>query len=134
MSRIPLTIRVPEEIRGSYIRDVWAYMHSRYPSDMLTPDLQLKNEIKGIADLMAQVNRHGQCITWDEIDMVRYAQDFLEFRGTGCLYKIFLLLYDRKTWDAYKKGAKGEQRRQMLTIEERKVNDFLEKEKKRNVK
>ena len=134
MARVRMTLRVPEEVRDSYIRDVWAYMRSRYPPDLLTPDMQLKNEIKGIADLMAQVNRHGQCITWDEIDMVRYAQDFLEFRGTGCLYKIFLLLYDRKTWDAYKKGAKGEQRRQMLIGEERKVDDFLEKEKKRNGK
>lgn len=128
-----MTLRIPEEVRDAYIQDAWDYMQSRYPPDILHLDFQLKSEIKGIADLMAQVNTRGQCISWDEIDMIRYAQDFLEFRGTGCLYKIFLLLYDREVWVAYRNSAKGK-RREMLIKEEKKVNDFLEKEKKRNGK
>lgn len=129
-----MTLRIPEEVRDAHIQDAWDYMQSRYPPDILHPDVQLKNEIKGIADLMAQVNTRGQCISWDEIDMIRYAQDFLEFRGTGCLYKIFLLLYDRESWDLYKRRAKGEARKKMLKKEEQKVNDFLEKERKKNDK
>ena len=129
-----MTLRIPEEVWDAHIQDAWDYMQSRYHPDILHPDLQLKNEIKGIADLMAQVNARGHCISWDEIDMIRYAQDFLEFRGTGCLYKIFLLLYDRESWDLYKRRAKGESRKKMLKKEEQKVNDFLEKERKKNGK
>lgn len=128
-----MALKIPEGVRDIYIQDAWAYMTSRYPPDLLKLDGILKSEVRGIADLMAQVNVRGQCISWDEIDMIRYAQDFLEFRGTGCLYKIFLLLYDREAWKVYKNSAKGE-RCKMLIREERKVNDFLEKERKGNGK
>ena len=129
-----MTLKIPKEVRDAYIQDAWAYMDSRYPPDLLKLDYVLKSEVRGIADLMAQVNARGHCISWDEIDMIRYAQDFLEFRGTGCLYKIFLLLYDRESWDLYKRRAKGESRKKMLKKEEQKVNDFLEKERKKNGK
>lgn len=129
-----MTLKIPEGVRDTYIQDAWAYMNSRYPPDLLKVDYMLKSEVRGIADLMAQVNTRGQCISWDEIDMIRYAQDFLEFRGRGCLYKIFLLLYDREAWKVYEKNAKGEARKKMLKKEEQKVNDFLEKERKKNGK
>ena len=128
-----MKLRIPEEVRDTYIHDAWSYMRSRYPKDLLHEDCILKSEVRGLADLMARVNIRGQCISWDEIDMIRYAQDFLEFRGTGCLYKIFLLLYDKEAWKVYKNSAKGE-RLKALIREEKKVNDFLEKEKKRNGK
>ena len=128
-----MRLRIPEEVRDAHIQDAWDYMQSRYPPNILHPDLQLKSEVRGLADLMAKVNARGQCISWDQIDMIRYAQDFLEFRGIGCLYKIFLLLYDKEAWKVYKTAAKGE-RLKALIREEKKVNDFLEKEKKRNGK
>ena len=128
-----MTLKIPEEVRDTYIQEAWAYMGSRYPPNLLYLDYMLKSEVRGIADLMAQVNARGQCISWEEIDMIRYAQDFLEFRGTGCLYKIFLLLYDREAWKEYRNKAKGK-RCEMLKREEQKVNDFLEKERKKNGK
>lgn len=129
-----MMFRTPKDVRDTYLKEAWAYMQSRYPPELLRLDYILKNEIKSIADLMAQANNRGQCISWDEIDMIRYAQDFLEFRGAGCLYRIFLLLYDREGWTEYKNSGKGPDRRKMITKQESKFYDFLEKERKKNGK
>ena len=117
-----------------YSPKAWEYMHSRYQSELLSPDAMLLSEIKGIAALYASAEAAGYSLSFDMIDNVRYAQDFLEFRGQGTLYKIFLLMYDREAWAQYKNSVKGPDRRKALKEEEQKFNMFLEKEKKRNGK
>lgn len=112
----------------------WEYMHSRYDSDLLSPDSMLKSEVEGLANLMATCEANGKGLTFDQIDVVRYIQDALGFKGAGYLYKIYLLMYDRKAWVNYKNSIKGPDRRKALKEQEQKFNDFLEKEKKRNGK
>ncbi len=125
-----MVLRVREADR----QKAWEYMHSRYKSDLLHHDGMLLSEIKGIAALYASTEAAGYNLSFDIIDHVRYAQDFLEFKGRGNLYKIFLLMYDREAWVYYKNSVKGSDRRKALKEEEFKFNKFLEKERKRNGK
>lgn len=129
-----MSLRVKESDRQGYTMRAWEYMHSRYDSDLLSPDSMLKSEVEGLANLMATCEANGKGLTFDQIDVVRYIQDALGFKGAGYLYKIYLLMYDRKAWVNYKNSIKGPDRRKALKEQEQKFNDFLEKEKKRNGK
>lgn len=129
-----MNLRVKESDRQGYIMRAWEYMHSRYDSDLLSPDSQLKSEVNRLADLMATCDAMGKGITFDQIDVVRYIQDVLGFKGPGFLYKIYMIMYDRDAWANYKNSIKGPDRRKALKEQEQKFNDFLEKEKKRNGK
>ena len=129
-----MQLRVKESDRQRYIMQAWEYMHSRYDSDLLSPDSILNSEVKGLALLMATCEVNEKDLTFDQIDVVRYIQDALGFKGTGCLYKIYMLMYDRKAWVNYKNSIKGPDRRKALKEQEQRFNDFLEKEKKRNGK
>ncbi len=129
-----MVLRVREADRQRCIMKAWEYMHSRYKSDLLHHDGMLLSEIKGIAALYASTEAAGYNLSFDIIDHVRYAQDYLEFRGQGTLYKIFLLMYDKEAWVYYKNSVKGSDRRKALKEEEFKFNKFLEKERKRNGK
>lgn len=129
-----MSLRIKKAVCDEYIPIVWDYMRSRYPPSLLHMDGMLNSEIKGLAQLLAQCAAYHKPLTFERIDMVRYAQDYLEFRGQGCLYRIYLLMYDREGWKEYKSKAKGSDRRTMIAEQEKKFNDFLEKEKKRNGK
>ena len=126
-----MVLRVREADRQRCIMKAWDYMHSRYKSDLLHHDGMLLSEIKGIAALYASTEAAGYNLSFDILDHVRYAQDFLEFKGRGNLYKIFLLMYDREAWVYYKNSVKGSDRRKALKEEEFKFNKFLEKERKK---
>lgn len=129
-----MQLKVKESDRQRYTMLAWEYMHSRYDSSLLRPDSMLKSEVEGIANLMATCEANGKDLTFDQIDVVRYIQDAVGFKGGGCLYKIYLLMYDRDDWVLYKNLIKGPDRCKALKQQEQKFNDFLEKEKKRNGK
>lgn len=129
-----MQLRTKASDRQRYTMPAWEYMHSRYDSDLLCPDSMLKSEVEGLAHLMATCEANGKELTFDQIDVVRYIQDALGFKGAGCLYKIYLLMYDRDAWLNYKNSVIGPDRRKTLKEQEQRFNDFLEKEKKRNDK
>lgn len=129
-----MTLRVKESDRQGYTMQAWEYMRSRYPQNLLHEDYMLKSEVRALADLMASCEAQGKILTFDQIDMIRYAQDFIEFKGPATLYRIYLLMYDIEGWRYYKNRVKGPDRRKMIAEQEKKFNDFLEKEKKRNGK
>ena len=80
---------------------------------------------------MAQCAKYHKPLIFEQIDMIRYVQDYLEFKGQGCLYKIYLLLYDRKGWREYIENSKGLDRRQALRENELKFYKFRKGEKKK---
>lgn len=129
-----MSLRVKKADRDRHIPKAWAYMRSRYADGLMVRDYLLLSEVRAVADLMASCGVRGKTLTFDQVDMIRYAQDFLEFKGRGNLYKIFLLMYDREAWVYYKNSVKGSDRRKALKEEEFKFNKFLEKERKRNGK
>ena len=129
-----MVLKVKKSERDLYTPKAWEYMRSRYGENLLTVDTMLLSEIKGIADLIATCEIYDKPLSFDQIDLIRYAQDFIEFKGIATLYRIYLLMYDREGWTEYKNGVKGSDRRTALKMQEQKFNDFLEKEKKRNGK
>lgn len=129
-----MCLKVKKTDRDRYIPRAWEYMHSRYADGVLVRDYLLLSEVRALADLMASCEAQGKILTFDQIDMIRYAQDFIEFKGPATLYRIYLLMYDIEGWREYKNRVKGPDRRKRIAEHEKKFNDFLEKERKKNGK